>query len=361
MAEPDRHARQRVLPGWGDAAQDRIAASSVLIIGAGGLGSPAAMYLTAAGVGRIGLVDDDVVDLTNLQRQILHGVKDVGRLKVESGADRLRGLDPDVIVEVHPIRLDAENALSLIEGWDLVLDGTDRIGSRYIIDDACAELGIPWVHASVFRFEGRVTVINHLGGVRYRHLLPTPPADDLVLSCAEAGVLGVLPGILGTIQATEALKVLSGVGEPLKDRMLLIDALDMSVRTIDLSGMSDSEIDTTAPSHSTMTNPQVSAKDAHKRMSQGWSPFVLDVRTEREASIASLPSTHLQVTHTNVASIIGQLPDEGDILVHCHHGARSQMAIHALIRLGLDASRLHNLSDGIHGWSMTVDPSIPTY
>ena len=272
MAEPDRHARQRVLPGWGDAAQDRIAASSVLIIGAGGLGSPAAMYLTAAGVGRIGLVDDDVVDLTNLQRQILHGVKDVGRLKVESGADRLRGLDPDVIVEVHPIRLDAENALSLIEGWDLVLDGTDRIGSRYIIDGACAELGIPWVHASVFRFEGRVTVINHLGGVRYRHLLPTPPADDLVLSCAEAGVLGVLPGILGTIQATEALKVLSGVGEPLKDRMLLIDALDMSVRTIDLSGMSDSEIDTTASSHSTMTNPQVSAKDAHKRMSRGWSP-----------------------------------------------------------------------------------------
>ena len=243
-------------PGWGDAAQDRIAASSVLIIGAGGLGSPATMYLTAAGVGRIGLVDDDVVDLTNLQRQILHGVKDVGRLKVESGADRLRGLDPDVIVEVHPIRLDAENALSLIEGWDLVLDGTDRIGSRYIIDDACAELGIPWVHASVFRFEGRVTVINHLGGVRYRHLLPTPPADDLVLSCAEAGVLGVLPGILGTIQATEALKVLSGVGEPLKDRMLLIDALDMSVRTIDLSGMSDSEIDTIASSPSIMTNPR---------------------------------------------------------------------------------------------------------
>jgi len=387
MVNVDRHARHLLLPEVGIEGQRRIQQASVLIIGAGGLGSPVAMYLAAAGVGRIGLVDDDTVDLSNLQRQLLHGTKDVGRPKVVSAEESLLGIDPGLCVEIHHSRLSPENALSLMgEGWDIVVDGTDNLPTRYLIDDACALLGLPWVYGSVFRFEGQVTVFGHDGGPRYRDLYPVAPPPGAVQGCNEAGVLGVLPGLVGTLQATEVLKTLIGVGPSLSGRLLVIDTMDMAFRHLkfeaDPSRPEVTDLDAAAAMVNDpawclpavlATSPQQSNIEGAPpqgmmqsldmtqflaRRSEGWTPFILDVRSNEEYEAARVASCGLQVPHTDVLSELSNLPAEGDIVVHCRSGMRSQMAIMVLIQAGVDPARLYNLDGGIQAWSMAKPDEI---
>ena len=387
MVNVDRHARHLLLPEVGIEGQRRIQQASVLIIGAGGLGSPVAMYLAAAGVGRIGLVDDDTVDLSNLQRQLLHGTKDVGRPKVVSAEESLLGIDPGLCVEIHHTRLSPENALSLMgEGWDIVVDGTDNLPTRYLIDDACALLGLPWVYGSVFRFEGQVTVFGHDGGPRYRDLYPVAPPPGAVQGCNEAGVLGVLPGLVGTLQATEVLKTLIGVGPSLSGRLLVIDTMDMAFRHLkfeaDPSRPEVTDLDAaaamvndpawclpavlaTSPEQSNIEGAQpqgmMQSLDMTQflaRRTEGWTPFILDVRSNEEYEAARVASCGLQVPHTDVLSELANLPAEGDIVVHCRSGMRSQMAIMVLIQAGVDSARLYNLDGGIQAWSMAKPDEI---
>lgn len=387
MVNVDRHARHLLLPEVGIEGQRRIQQASVLIIGAGGLGSPVAMYLAAAGVGRIGLVDDDTVDLSNLQRQLLHGTKDVGRPKVVSAEESLLGIDPGLCVEIHHTRLSPENALSLMgEGWDIVVDGTDNLPTRYLIDDACALLGLPWVYGSVFRFEGQVTVFGHDGGPRYRDLYPVAPPPGAVQGCNEAGVLGVLPGLVGTLQATEVLKTLIGVGPSLSGRLLVIDTMDMAFRHLkfeaDPSRPEVTDLDAAAamvndpawclpavlapsPEQSNIEGAQpqgmMQSLDMTQflaRRTEGWAPFILDVRSNEEYEAARVASCGLQVPHTDVLSELANLPAEGDIVVHCRSGMRSQMAIMVLIQAGVDSARLYNLDGGIQAWSMAKPDEI---
>lgn len=387
MVNVDRHARHLLLPEVGIEGQRRIQQASVLIIGAGGLGSPVAMYLAAAGVGRIGLVDDDTVDLSNLQRQLLHGTKDVGRPKVVSAEESLLGIDPGLCVEIHHSRLSPENALSLMgEGWDIVVDGTDNLPTRYLIDDACALLGLPWVYGSVFRFEGQVTVFGHDGGPRYRDLYPVAPPPGAVQGCNEAGVLGVLPGLVGTLQATEVLKTLIGVGPSLSGRLLVIDTMDMAFRHLkfdaDPSRPEVTDLDAAAAmvndpawclSSALAPSPEQSSIEGAQpkgmmqsldmtqflaRRTEGWAPFILDVRSNEEYEAARVASCGLQVPHTDVLSELANLPAEGDIVVHCRSGMRSQMAIMVLIQAGVDPARLYNLDGGIQAWSMAKPDEI---
>jgi len=387
MVNVERHARHLLLPEVGIEGQRRIQQASVLIIGAGGLGSPVAMYLAAAGVGRIGLVDDDKVDLSNLQRQLLHGTKDVGRPKVASAQETLLGIDPDVRVEIHHTRLSPENALSLMgEGWDIVVDGTDNLPTRYLIDDACTLLGLPWVYGSVFRFEGQVTLFGHEGGPRYRDLYPVAPPPGAVQGCNEAGVLGVLPGLVGTLQATEVLKTIIGLGPSLSGRLLVIDTMDMAFRHLNFEADPSRPAITDLSAAAAMVNdpawciPRLSDQKAQQsnmagttrdimmqsvdmtqflaRRTDGWAPFILDVRSNEEFAAARVASCGLQVPHTDVLSELANLPAEGDIVVHCRSGMRSQMAIMALIQAGVDAARLYNLDGGIQAWSMAKPDEI---
>lgn len=387
MVNVERHARHLLLPEVGIEGQRRIQQASVLIIGAGGLGSPVAMYLAAAGVGRIGLVDDDKVDLSNLQRQLLHGTKDVGRPKVDSAEASLLDIDPDLCIELHRMRLSPENALSLMgDGWDIVVDGTDNLPTRYLIDDACALLGLPWVYGSVFRFEGQVTVFGHEGGPRYRDLYPVAPPPGAVQGCNEAGVLGVLPGMVGTLQATEVLKTIIGLGPSLSGRLLVIDAMDMAFRHLKfeadpsrpvvsdlsavtamvndpawciprLSDQTAQESNTAGATRGTMMQ-SVDMTEYLARRTDGWAPFILDVRSNEEFAASHVASCGLQVPHTDVLSELANLPAEGDIVVHCRSGMRSQMAIIALIQAGVDATRLYNLDGGIQAWSMAKPDEI---
>ena len=380
MVNVDRHARHLLLPEVGIDGQRRIHQASVLIIGAGGLGSPVAMYLAAAGVGRIGLVDDDKVDLSNLQRQLLHGTEDVGRPKVASAQETLLGIDPDVRVEIHHTRLSPDNALALMDaGWDIVVDGTDNLPTRYLIDDACALLGVPWVYGSVFRFEGQVTVFGHNGGPRYRDLFPVAPPPGAVQGCNEAGVLGVLPGLVGTLQATEVLKTIVGLGPSLSGRLLVIDAMDMAFRHLRFEADPQRPEVTDLRAAAAMMNdpawclPRLSDQTAEQsnmagaaagtmmqsvdmaqlleRRNSGWNPFILDVRSDEEHAAGHVASCGLQVPHTDVVAELANLPTDGDIVVHCRSGMRSQMAIMMLIQAGVDANRLYNLDGGINAWS----------
>ncbi len=367
-----RYSRHLLLPELGMEGQKRLKAGSVLCVGTGGLGSPLLLYLSAAGVGRIGIVDFDVVDGSNLQRQVLHGSSWLGRPKVESAAARIRDLNPHVRVDVYDEALTSKNALRILEPYDVIVDGTDNFPTRYLVNDACVLLGKPNVYGSIFRFEGQASVFNFDGGPDYRDLYPEPPPPGLVPSCAEGGVLGVLPGIIGTIQATEALKILTGIGETLSGRLLLYDALALRFRELRLrkdphrtpvTELIDYEqfCGVAAPARAGSHEPftRITARELYERRAAGWKPYVLDVRKPHEADIVSLPFTDRLEPHETVERIAAELPRDRDIVVWCKSGARSARAAEALASKGIQ--RLFHLDGGIVAWARDVDPTLPTY
>jgi adenylyltransferase/sulfurtransferase len=379
MVDVVRHARHIALPEVGLEGQRRLQASSVLIIGAGGLGSPAALYLAAAGVGRIGLVDNDAVELSNLQRQILHSTNDVGTPKVASAKATLGALDPSVEVVTYPTRLNPANAMSIMDGWDLVLDGTDNLPTRYLVDDACSLLNLPWVYGSVFRFEGQVSLFNHDGGPSYRDLFPEPPPAEAVPSCSDAGVFGVLPGMVGVLQATEAIKLLLGLDTSLSGVLLLYDAKTMSFTHLSFEAdpnrppvmslenaaamldeeawcMRGDEVGLPSQEQKPPLKPpqimihQITITEVLQRRNEGWTPFILDVRGDHEYAQVRLRDCNLQIPHNEVLAVLDELPKDTDILLHCKGGMRSQMAAMSLVNAGWDADRLFNLQGGIMAW-----------
>jgi len=369
-----RYARHLTLPEVGPEGQRLLSEASILVVGAGGLGSPALLYLAAAGIGRIGIIDDDLVDLSNLQRQILHGTAAIGEAKVASAERRLSDLNPEVAVEAHETRLVADNALEVIGGYDLVIDGSDNFSTRYLIGDACEILGRPWVFGSIHRFEGQVTTFNLDGGPNYRDLFPEAPPAELAPNCAEAGVLGVLPGIVGSIQATEAIKIILGVGEPLSGRLLVIDALGMGMRTLSYSRepsrapvteLSEysieclSEADEVEETQHGML--EIDPIEYVERVGQGWSPFLLDVRRMAEERIVSLEGTSLRIQHNSVPQRADEVPSDRDVVVYCRTGVRSAAVARFLVASRNPEERVYNLTGGIHEWSDTVDSSIIKY
>ena len=366
-AERSRYARHLILPEVGIDGQRRLKASSAICVGTGGLGSPLLLYLAAAGVGRIGIVDFDAVETSNLQRQIIHGSSQVGRPKVESARDRIREINPEVEVDCFNEALSSTNALRILGGYDVVVDGSDNFPTRYLVNDACVILDKPYVYGSIFKFEGQCSVFNYRGGPTYRDLYPQPPPPGLVPSCAEGGVLGVLPGVIGCLQATEALKILLGAGETLSGRLLLYDALRMRFRELKLRRDPEAEPITELVDYRQLCGaPQPpgtergltasSAAQVAARLREGWAPYVLDVREPHEAAIASLDFTDRLHPHRDIAAIAGELPRDRDILLVCRSGERSALAARTLAGLGL--SRLVNLEGGLLAWAAAVDPDL---
>jgi len=369
-----RYSRHLLMPEVGAEGQRRLKAARVLCIGAGGLGSPAALYLVAAGVGKIGIVDLDDVDLSNLQRQILHGTKDVGRKKVESARDRLREMNPHIDIELHECRFSSNNALDLVSGYDVVVDGSDNFPTRYLSNDVCVWAQKPNVYGSVFRFDGQATVFApHLGGPCYRCLFPEPPAPGTVPNCAEAGVLGVLPGIIGMIQAIETIKLILGLGETLVGRLLHFDALKMKFREFNVRRDPQCPVCGAQP---TITEPidyeqfcgigeatadavpAISVHDLKQKMETNGVVTIVDVREPFEYEIARIEGSKLIP--------LGELPDRLDELdrdrytvVHCHSGMRSAQAVQLLRREGF--ANVFNLAGGIAQWSEEIDPTVPKY
>ena len=379
MVDAARHARHISLPNVGVEGQKRLSESSVLIVGAGGLGSPASLYLAAAGVGRLGLIDNDAVHVSNLQRQILHATLDVGRPKVESAKDTLQALDPNVSIEVFHERLHPGNVMERFDGWDLIIDGTDNLPTRYLIDDACSLLGLPWIYGSVFRFEGQVSLFNHNGGPCYRDLFPEPPPPEAVPTCSEAGVFGVLPGIIGLLQATEAIKLLLGMETSLSGSLLLYDAQSMTMdalrfeadsgrpQVVDLrhaaSMLTDEAWCMTEQNQSDAPQEQKSGRTTEERMfnhlsmaefierrRNGWAPFILDVRSDAEYADVRVSVCDLQVPHSTIHGALDSIPQNTDIVIHCKSGMRSQLAAIELIKSGYSAQNLYNLDGGIMAW-----------
>jgi adenylyltransferase/sulfurtransferase len=375
-AQFERYRRHLSLPEVGLEGQQKLLSSKVLLIGAGGLGCPLAQYLAAAGVGELGLVDDDVVDLSNLQRQVLYGTQDVGRPKVEVARERVAALNPGVKLNAHPTRLSSENALEIFEPYDVVVDGTDNFPTRYLSNDACVLLGKPNVYGSIFRFEGQASVFDSRNGPCYRCLYPEPPPPGSVPSCAEGGVLGVLPGIIAMIQATETLKLLTGVGSTLTGRLLLFDALEMEWNEFRLKKDPDCPVCGKNPSvtelidyHGFCGLPDASAQAElatttpaalQSRLKAGDELLLLDVRGPDEFETAHLEGALL----IPLPELEGRLSEiaawkQRPVVVHCHLGGRSEKACRILEAGGF--SRVENLDGGIEAWSITVDPSVPRY
>ena len=372
--QDERYARHLTLPEVGPEGQRLLTDASILVVGAGGLGSPALLYLAAAGIGRIGIIDDDSVSLSNLQRQVMYGTAAIGEAKVVSAARRLGDLNPEITVEAHEKRLGVGNALELIGSYDLVIDGSDNFATRYLIGDTCEILGKPWVFGSIHRFEGQVATFNLDGGPNYRDLFPKTPPAELAPNCAEAGVLGVLPGIVGSIQATEAIKIILGVGEPLSGRLLVIDTLGMGMRSLSYShdpsratvtDLSDYEIECSNP-EDVVEEPQremfeINPADYVQRVNRGWSPFLLDVRRMDEERIVSLEGTSLRIQHNSVPQQVDEIPSDRDVVVYCRTGGRSAAVARFLVASRSSEGRVYNLAGGIHEWSDTVDSRIPKY
>ena len=380
--EVQRYSRHLTLPDVGIEGQKRLKAARVLCVGAGGLGSPAAMYLAAAGVGTIGLVDDDDVDVSNLQRQIIHGTSDVGRSKLDSACDRLGDINPLTRIERYATRLDERNALDLVSAYDIVVDGTDNFPTRYLVNDACVMAGRPNAYGSISRFEGQASVFATSDGPCYRCLHPEPPPPGLIPSCAEGGVLGVLPGIIGTIQATETVKLILGIGEPLVGRFLLYDALRMQFRVIRLPKDPDcpvcsarptireirayDDIDRCAPARSTRTPMaptesqagDMTVTELKARIDGGDAPTIVDVREPAEFEICRIPGAVL-IPLSQLPSRMGELDATKEIVLQCKVGGRSATATAFLRRAGF--SRARNLTGGILAWIDQVDPSQPKY
>ena len=371
--ELSRYARHLILDEVGTEGQQRLKGSSVLCVGTGGLGSPLLLYLAAAGVGRLGIVDFDVVDESNLQRQIIHGTSKVGVKKVISAEERLKDINPHCQLDIHEVPLRSDNALEIMKPYDVVVDGTDNFPTRYLVNDACCLLGKPNVYGSIFQFEGQATVFNYQDGPQYRDLYPEPPPPGLVPSCAEGGVLGILPGVIGCIQATEAIKILLGRGRTLSGRLLIYDALNMEFRELKLRKDPNTKPVTElidyqqfcgipGQDEAAMTvreYEQVSVHQAKEKLDSGWEPFVLDVRKPFEADIVKLSFADRLHPHDEIATIVAELPKDKDILVHCKLGGRSAKACEALANAGF--SRLFNLEGGIVAWAKEVDKSLPTY
>ena len=367
-----RYARHLTLPEVGPEGQLVLQEASVLVVGAGGLGSPALLYLAAAGIGRIGLIDDDTVDVTNLQRQILHSTSEVGESKAASAERRISDLNPEVTVEAIEVRLDTTNALDIIGRYDILIDGTDNFETRYLIGDACEILGKPWVFGSIHRFEGQVATFNLDGGPNYRDLFPEPPEDGLAPNCAEAGVLGVLPGIVGSIQATEAIKAILRIGDSLNGKLLVIDALSMDFRTLGFSKDKSREVvtelkqETVESCSSDVDSPSemmlvISPAEFVKRRDSGWDVFLFDVRRSEEEAIATLSGTALRIEHNQVPMRMAEIPLDRDIVVYCRTGVRSAAVARYLVSSGLAKGEVYNLRGGIHEWSDTVNSNIIKY
>jgi molybdopterin/thiamine biosynthesis adenylyltransferase/rhodanese-related sulfurtransferase len=371
----ERYKRHLLLPGVGPAGQEKLLASSALLIGAGGLGSPAALYLAAAGVGRIGLCDFDRVDLSNLQRQVLYGTSDVGAPKMEVAARRLHELNPDVEIVVHETRLDASNAREIFAGYDVVLDGTDTFPSRYLTSDVCVWLKKPLVSGSVMRFEGQVAVFDTRSGPCYRCLFPEPPPPELAPNCAEAGVLGVLPGLVGVIQATELLKLLLGIGEPLVGRLLVYDALAMEFKTFRIPkdprcAVCGPEPTITGPIDYTAfcagngaeqpAIPEIGPRALADRMAAGADLLLLDVREPFEAELARIPGARL-IPLGELEARLGDLDAwrTREVVVHCRTGGRSRRGCDLLRSKGFE--RVSNLAGGIEAWAREIDPEMKRY
>jgi sulfur-carrier protein adenylyltransferase/sulfurtransferase len=373
-----RYARHLILPEVGMEGQQRLKAARVLCVGTGGLGSPLAFYLAAAGVGTLGLVDFDVVDASNLQRQILHSTKDVGRRKLDSAEEKLTALNPAVRVVKHETRLTSTNALEILAGYDIVADGTDNFPTRYLVNDACVLLRKPNVYGSIFRFEGQASVFAMKDGPCYRCLYPEPPPPGMVPSCAEGGVLGILPGLVGVIQATEAIKLILGKGETLAGRLLLVEALGMRFRELKLkrnpecpvcgdqptvTELMDYEqfcgVEPTANKESSRVNgiQQMSVKELKERREAGEDVFVLDVREPYEYQIANLGGVLMPMN--DVPRRLAELDREREIVVHCKSGGRSQRAAEFLQQAGY--AKVKNLAGGIDAWTREIDPSMPKY
>ena len=358
----ERYSRHIVLDEVGLGGQIRLAGSVVTIVGAGGLGSPALLYLAAAGIGKIRVIDDDVVDESNLQRQVIHSETEVGRSKVKSAQRRLSALDSKIIIEPIEERVSPENAERLLSGSDVVIDGTDSFEARYSINDACRALSIPWVFASVLRFEGQVSVFNYGSGPNYRDLFPDSPPPELAPSCADAGVLGAITGILGSIQAAEAIKILLGIGKTLSGSLLILDAMTMETRIlrIDFSEEEKTE-NATKIAFSNSISPSIRPNQLKSMIDDGVEFFLLDVRRADEESIASIEETNLRIEHFNVPSRIDELPLSVPIIVYCHSGVRSASVVKYLGNMPEFDSRVSNLVGGIDLWSREIDQNIPRY
>jgi len=377
-----RYSRHLIMPEVGMNGQKKLKAASVLLIGAGGLGSPLAMYLAAAGVGRLGLVDYDTVDYSNLHRQIIHGTKDVGRLKLESAKDRILDINPHVQVDTYEVPLTSANALELFAPYDIVIDGTDNFPTRYLTNDACVLLGKPNVYGSIFRFEGQASVFYAKEGPCYRCLFPEPPPPGLVPSCAEGGVLGVLPGTIGAIQATEAIKLILGVGEPLIGRLLLYDATTMSFDEVRLrknpncpicgenptiTELIDYEQFCGMPAHDhsefatqAIGVPSITPIELKQRLDAGDDLFILDVREPHEWEISNLAGLGaVLIPKGQILEHLGELDTAREMVVQCKTGGRSADVILELQRHGY--KKLINLEGGINRWAQEVDMSLPVY
>jgi molybdopterin/thiamine biosynthesis adenylyltransferase/rhodanese-related sulfurtransferase/molybdopterin converting factor small subunit len=376
--EIKRYSRHLIMPEVGVEGQRKLKAASVLCIGAGGLGSPVAMYLTAAGVGRLGIVDFDTVDFSNLQRQILHGTPDVGRPKLASARERLQALNPNVNIETYETALSSQNALQLFAPYDVIVDGTDNFPTRYLVNDACVLTGKPNAYGSIFRFEGQASVFATKQGPCYRCLYPEPPPPGLVPSCAEGGVLGVLPGMIGVIQATETVKLILGIGEPLIGRFLIYDALRMRMRELKLRKDPDCPVCGThptvtklidyeqfcgitpsAPEPAAVNNAtEITAVELKQRLDRGERLRIVDVREPNEYQINRIPGSEL-IPLGDVPKRYGELNPDEELIVHCKSGVRSAKAADFLRSVGF--KRVLNLKGGILDWVDKVDPSQPKY
>ena len=363
-----RYSRHLIMPEVGVKGQEKLAESKVLCIGAGGLGSPLALYLASAGIGTIGIVDFDVVDLSNLQRQILHAEERVGDLKVESAKKRLLELNSDINVNTYNLRLTADNALDLFKDYDVIVDGTDNFATRYLVNDACVILGKPNVYGSIFRFEGQATVFNYKDGPHYRDLYPEPPPPGMVPSCAEGGVLGILPGIIGVIQATETVKILLDVGQTLSGRLLIYDSLKMSFREIKLRKNPDTpkveklidyeEFCGLNKPEENETDLEISIDEFSKIQDSMDKIKLLDVREPGEYEICNLNNSKL-IPLGDLTSRVHELDTADDIIVYCHHGMRSLQATRILIGMGY--KKVRNLAGGIDAWAAKFDDKMPRY
>ena len=371
-----RYSRHLIMPEVGMDGQLKLKKAKVLMIGSGGLGAPLGLYLAAAGVGRLGIVDFDTVDFTNLQRQVTFGTSDVGRKKLEAARERLSNLNPEIQIDTFETRLTSDNALDILRDYDIVVDGTDNFPTRYLVNDACVLLGKPNVYGSIFRFEGQASIFGYPGGPCYRCLYPEPPPPGLVPSCAEGGVLGVLPGIIGCIQAMETIKLIIGKGDSLVGRLLLFDALGMRFRELKLRKNPECPV---CGAHPTVTKlidyaefcgirgeeapvqtasvPEITPKQLKQRLDRGDDLYILDVRETHEYQICNLNGQLIPLGE--LPKRVSELDSSREIVAHCRSGKRSAEAVEFLTKAGF--RKIWNLKGGILAWSDEVDPSVPKY